>query len=80
MAKIIETKRWKIRFGTNTPAWALHEWPGMTRRQRRFARRPMGRFGGGWAWKLGIAYSRCDVVVDLIVTSIRVTRKRPAQP
>lgn len=36
----------------------------------------MGRLGGGWAWKLGILASRNDVVFELFVMSIRITKRR----
>lgn len=37
----------------------------------------MGRFGGGWQWKVGVQASRgCrTVLVNLLVCSIRVTRR-----
>jgi hypothetical protein len=38
----------------------------------------MGRFGGGWAFKLGITVSSSlrDFVIDLGIGSIRVTRNK----
>lgn len=37
----------------------------------------MGRFGGGWAVKLGITISESfrDIVIDLLLGSLRVTLK-----
>ena len=38
----------------------------------------MGRFGGGWAFKFGITASSGlrDVVIDLAIGSIRITKKK----
>lgn len=38
-----------------------------------------GRLGGGWTWKLGILWSRTDVVLDLFVMSIRFQKDRVTQ-
>lgn len=35
----------------------------------------MGRFGGGWNWKLGIQWGGSSVIIDVLVGSIRITRK-----
>lgn len=32
----------------------------------------MGRFGGGWHWKLGVAVGEKSVIIDLILGSIRI--------
>lgn len=33
----------------------------------------MGRLGGGWAWKLGAMGSRNEIVIEVLVFSIRFT-------
>ena len=38
--------------------------------------RLMGRFGGGWDYKLGIAISSKTVLVDLIWGSVRIDLRR----
>ena len=40
------------------------------------SRRPFGRFGGGWQWKVGIQATgslRC-VIISLLVASVRIDR------
>jgi len=32
----------------------------------------MGRFGGGWNWKLGIMIGKKTVIFDIIILSIRI--------
>lgn len=43
-----------------------------------FSVKGVGRFGGGWAFKFGITASRdwSDIVLDLGLGSIRITRQR----
>ena len=36
-----------------------------------------GRFGGGWNWELGIRWGSNDVIINLLVLSLRLTRKPP---
>jgi hypothetical protein len=38
----------------------------------------MGRFGGGWEWKVGVQASRnCrSIIVSLLVFYVRITRPR----
>lgn len=33
---------------------------------------PMGRFGSGWQWQLGVRVARREAIVDLLVASLRV--------
>lgn len=33
----------------------------------------MGRFGGGWDWKLGITKGGGEAIIDLVIGSIRMT-------
>lgn len=33
---------------------------------------PMGRFGGGWNWELGFQIGKSDIIINLLVMSIRV--------
>lgn len=35
----------------------------------------MGRFGGGWRWKLGVMASGRTVIFDLVFGSIRISRE-----
>jgi hypothetical protein len=46
--------------------------------QRRPASEPLGRFGGGWQWSLGVDASRGlrTVIVNLLVCSVRISRGR----
>jgi hypothetical protein len=32
----------------------------------------MGRFGGGWNWKIGVAWSRSCIIADLLVFSVQL--------
>lgn len=34
---------------------------------------PMGRFGGGWNWELGVQVGEGDFILNLLVLSIRIT-------
>lgn len=40
----------------------------------------MGRFGGGWKWKLGIACGGREIILDLILGSIRISFIKEKQP
>ena len=35
---------------------------------------PMGRFGGGWQWALGVRVGRSTVLVELLVATLRFDR------
>jgi hypothetical protein len=35
-----------------------------------------GRFGGGWNWELGFQAGGRTVIVNLLVASVRIERKR----
>ncbi|MGW8593202.1 hypothetical protein ACWGLC_16045 [Dietzia sp. NPDC055877] len=37
----------------------------------------MGRFGGGWDWELGFQASRNELIVNMLVASLRIYRMRP---
>ena len=37
----------------------------------------MGRFGGGWNWEVGVQVGRSTVIVNLLVASLRFSKKRP---
>ena len=39
---------------------------------------PMGRFGGGWEWKLGVQVGGSTVILNLLVGTLRIDRKRRA--
>lgn len=39
-----------------------------------FGSNGMGRFGGGWNWKLGITAGGKTMIIDLVFGSIRITR------
>ncbi len=43
----------------------------------RSAKNPMGRFGGGWQWELGIQVGRTSVIVNLLVLSVRISWYKP---
>ncbi len=34
----------------------------------------LGRFGGGWNWKIGIMFSKTTVIINLLVMSIRINK------
>ena len=36
----------------------------------------MGRFGGGWRWKLGIIIGRSECIVDLVFGGIRISWRK----
>ena len=38
----------------------------------------MGRFGGGWTWKLGIAFGGSCMIIDVIIGSILLTWRDPS--
>lgn len=42
----------------------------------RSAKNVMGRFGGGWRWKLGVQWSGAVVILSLLILSITVRRRR----
>lgn len=35
----------------------------------------MGRFGGGWNWKLGIQVGGATAIISLVVLEVRISRK-----
>ena len=39
-------------------------------------RRSIGRFGGGWNWKLGVQAGDRTVIVNLLVASVRLYLKK----
>lgn len=41
---------------------------------RRTADEPMGRFGGGWRWKIGVQASRSEAIISLLVCEVGVIR------
>lgn len=43
--------------------------------ERRSRQNAMGRFGGGWDWKLGIQASKSEWIISLIVSSLRIWRR-----
>lgn len=62
-------------------------WPPRQERERRWemlgrrwtlsmrpADTPMGRFGGGWQWKVGVQVGSSTVIVSLLVATLRVDR------
>lgn len=36
-----------------------------------------GRFGGGWNWELGFQIGGSTVIVNLLICSLRFSRRRP---
>ena len=38
---------------------------------------PLGRFGGGWTYKLGFAFSGQTLLIDLLFGSIRISAYKP---
>lgn len=45
--------------------------------ERRSKSNAMGRFGGGWDWNLGFQAGSSELILNLLVSSLRV-RKMPA--
>ena len=39
-------------------------------------KRLWGRFGGGWNWELGFQASRSTVILNLLVLSVRIYRRK----
>jgi len=37
---------------------------------------PMGRFGGGWQWELGVQAGGSTVIFNLLVCTVRINFKR----
>lgn len=35
---------------------------------------PLGRFGGGWQWSVGIRVGRRTAIVDLLIGTVRIER------
>ena len=40
----------------------------------------MGRFGGGWNWKIGIQWGKTTCIMSLLVMEVIVTRHRKEVP
>lgn len=40
----------------------------------------LGRFGGGWRWKFGIAIGGNTILLDVLIGSVRIDFSRKAQP
>jgi hypothetical protein len=36
----------------------------------------LGRFGGGWSWNVGVQVGAGSVIINLLVASVRISRKR----
>lgn len=36
----------------------------------------MGRFGGGWNWKLGVQIGGSTIIISLLVAELIISRKR----
>ena len=34
-----------------------------------------GRFGGGWNWKLGVMVGGSDIILDILVFSLRISKR-----
>jgi len=77
-------KVWTVRFSgwpwqRTTSFWAseLDRTVGEKWGWNPFVVKGMGRFGGGWGFKIGIVASKTmqDFVIDLVIGSIRVTKK-----
>lgn len=43
---------------------------------RRSANELFGRFGGGWNWKIGVQWGKNTVLFSLLVSELRIDRKR----
>lgn len=39
----------------------------------------MGRFGGGWNWKVGIEWSRSTVIIFMLVAMLKFYWKKPSK-
>lgn len=46
----------------------------------RSRKNPMGRFGGGWQWKLGFQAGGGTVIVSILVCELRIDRRRKPTP
>lgn len=56
-------------------AWRIGRWA--IKYERRSKENLWGRFGGGWNWKVGIAIGGTTVILDLLVSSVRISRVSP---
>jgi len=36
----------------------------------------MGRFGGGWQWKVGAQWGKTSVIFNLLVATLRISREK----
>ncbi len=45
--------------------------------ERRFRSNLLGRFGGGWNWKLGVQAGGNTMIVNLLVCTLRISRATP---
>lgn len=44
--------------------------------ERRFKSNFMGRFGGGWNWKLGVQVGATTWIFNLLIATVRVNFKK----
>lgn len=49
-------------------------------REIRYTRRskdePMGRFGAGWDWRIGVQWGGSSMIISLLVAELRINFKR----
>lgn len=57
-------------------SWFLPRFNTRIRYERRSSKATMGRFGGGWNWKLGIESGNVTTIINLLFFYVRIDRYR----
>ena len=65
LGKRVIMREWKCDIGPYT----LHY-------TRRSSKSTMGRFGGGWQWNIGAQWGRTTLIINLLVASVRITKRK----
>lgn len=61
-------------------AWVYCEIFGTVTVSHRGPDAPMGRFGGGWQWKLGVQLGRTEMIISLWVLEVRCSFVKKSRP
>jgi hypothetical protein len=64
----------KPRSGSVRREWAIAGY--RVRYEHGSPRNAWGRFGGGWNWNVGVQVGGSTVIVNLLVASLRIDRRR----
>ncbi len=58
----------------HTREWRIRD--RRVRYQRKTADEPLGRFGGGWQWEVGFQVAGSTVILNFLIFSLRIERKK----